>query len=157
MAILFAGDTSRYPTDLGLAAVATRYNNNAQPTTIVGSDASLSPPKSRGYNNQDSHHHNQENHQPFGPVQHATSLLSEILPDTRRQSAVSTRYNNNAQPSIIGSDASLSTPKLRDNHGRDSYCNQDHQPFGVAQQTSMLSGILPDTHRSSAAAVRYNE
>jgi hypothetical protein len=93
-------------------------------------------------------------------------MLSEYLPENQRFSAQSVRYN---EPPVVGSDASLSpsTPKSRggydNNGGQDSSSyygrRQDYQrqPFGSAQQTSMLSEYLPENQRFSAQSVRYNE
>jgi hypothetical protein len=154
-----------------LSAVATRYNTNAP--AVIGSDASLSTPKSRGrYDNnggQDSssYYGRRQDYQqrPFGSAQQ-TSMLSEYLPENQRFSAQSVRYN---EPPVVGSDASLSpsTPKSRggydNNGGQDSSSyygrRQDYQrqPFGSAQQTSMLSEYLPENQRFSAQSVRYNE
>jgi len=105
--------------------------------------------------------------QPFfgSSAQQTTSMLSEYLPENQRFSAMSVRYN---EPPVVGSDASLSpsTPKSRgrydNNGGQDSSSyygqQQDYQrqPFGSAQQTSMLSEYLPENQRSSAMSVRYN-
>ena len=134
------------PDNQRLSASAIRYDE----PPVVGSDASLSAVKSsRGYQGQD------DPLQSFVSAQQ-TSMLSGYLPDTQRSSAVMTKYHT--PPTIIGSDASLSTTRSGGQNGKeDSYYGQDSQPFGFAQQTSVLSEMLPDTQRYSAEAIRYNE
>jgi hypothetical protein len=137
------------------SAVMTKYHT---PPTIIGSDASLSTTRSGGQNGKEDSYYGQDS-QPFGFAQQTsqqTSMLSGYLPDTQRSSAVMTKYYT--PPTIIGSDASLSTTRSRGYNGQeDSYYGQDSQPFGFAQQTSVLSEMLPDTQRYSAEAIRYNE
>ena len=123
-----------------LSARAARYNDDGSPL-VVGSDASLSAPRSGrgGYNNgvqdqsssqyygqRDYSPQQQQQQQQFGSAQQQTSVLSEYLPETQRFSAAAVRYNSNA-PAVIGS-----------------------------QQTSMLSEYLPETRRSSAVATRFS-
>lgn len=82
-------------------------------------------------------------------VQQQSSFLSEILPDNFRPSAWATRYST---PTLLGSDASLAPLAQR----RDS-ASIDPQPFGTAFRSSILSYLLPETQRLSAAATRLSE
>ncbi|KAL3808524.1 hypothetical protein ACHAXA_008954 [Cyclostephanos tholiformis] len=134
------------------SAVTTKYYS---PPTVIGSDASLSTMRSRGYNGQEDSFYGTSDAS-LSQSSQQTSMLSRYLPDTQRYSAVTTKYYS--PPTIIGSDASLSTTRSRGYNGQeDSYYGQDSQPFGFAQQTSVLSEMLPDTQRNSAEAIRYNE
>jgi hypothetical protein len=82
--------------------------------------------------------------QPYAYNQQS-SFMSDILPDTNRPSAFTSRYNESP---TLGSDASLS---LKRTWSRDSA-----QTFPV-QDASYLNYLLPDTDRTSAFTSRYNE
>lgn len=86
----------------------------------------------------------------FSPsVQQQSSVLSEILPDNFRPSAWETRYS---APTVLGSDASLAPLAQR----RD-ITSGDPQPFGTGIRSSVLSVMLPENQRLSAAATKYVE
>ena len=82
--------------------------------------------------------------QPYAYNQQS-SFLSEIVPDTERPSAFTSRYDT---PPQLGSDASLSP---RRNWSRDS------AQTSQIQDASYLNYLLPDTDRTSAFTSRYND
>ena len=157
------------PDNFRSSASATRYGVPA----VLGSDASLAPLLRREGTSAD--------RQPFGNMQQSSflsellpetqrpytdssfssqaalfpnlqqqsSFLSEILPGNYRPSAWAARYNT---PTLLGSDASLAPLAQR----RDS-TNVDPQPFGTSSRPSILSDMLPETQRLSAAVTRFGE
>ena len=157
------------PDNFRSSASATRYSA----PSVIGSDASLAPLLRREESSADQQPFGSverssflsellpEIQRPFadsslgskaafGPsVQQQSSFLSEILPDNFRPSAWASRYNT---PPLLGSDASLAPLAQR----RD-YSVVDPQPFGSAFRSSILSDMLPENQRLSAAATRFGD
>jgi hypothetical protein len=116
-----------YPTEgsLGLGSDANLYASTNAARSRFGADYGVDP-------------------QPYEYTQ-KSSYLSEIVPDTDRPSAFTSRYNT---PPQLGSDASLSPKRT---------WSRDSAQTVPVQDTSYLNYLLPDTDRTSAFSSRFNE